>query len=167
MQECFRPLTGILFFNSPSEKPCYSSPEQAVCGAETERSVSGRCWRCGAGFRPCVARRGADAALFPDGGCHSFYSPLRRRFLLCCRFLHQKTDQTHVWPVVFAWWRHRDLNSGHCGYEPHALANWAMPPKWWAGMDSNHRNPKMTDLQSVPFNHSGTYPFLTSVKNKI
>ena len=25
-------------------------------------------------------------------------------------------------------------------------------------MDSNHRNPKMTDLQSVPFNHSGTYP---------
>ena len=26
------------------------------------------------------------------------------------------------------WWRHRDLNSGHCGYEPHALANWAMPP---------------------------------------
>ena len=40
--------------------------------------------------------RGADAALFPDGGCHSFYSPLRRRFLLCCRFLHQKTDQTHV-----------------------------------------------------------------------
>ena len=30
--------------------------------------------------------------------------------------------------------------------------------QWWAGMDSNHRNPKMTDLQSVPFNHSGTYP---------
>ena len=20
-------------------------------------------------------------------------------------------------------WRHRDLNPGHCGYEPHALAN--------------------------------------------
>ena len=34
-------------------------------------------------------------------------------------------------------------------------------------MDSNHRNPKMTDLQSVPFNHSGTYPFLNKcVKNK-
>ena len=31
--------------------------------------------------------------------------------------------------------------------------------QWWAGMDSNHRNPKMTDLQSVPFNHSGTYPY--------
>ncbi len=25
-------------------------------------------------------------------------------------------------------------------------------------MDSNHRNPKMTDLQCVAFNHSGTYP---------
>gem|GEM_PF-3231036 len=24
-------------------------------------------------------------------------------------------------------------------------------------MDSNHRNPKMTDLQSVAFNHSATY----------
>ena len=35
----------------------------------------------------------------------------------------------------------------------------ALMTKWWAGMDSNHRNPKMTDLQSVPFNHSGTYPF--------
>ena len=34
-------------------------------------------------------------------------------------------------------------------------------------MDSNHRNPKMTDLQSVPFNHSGTYPCLNKcVKNK-
>ena len=40
--------------------------------------------------------------------------------------------------------------------------------KWWAGMDSNHRNPKMTDLQSVPFNHSGTYPCLNKcVKNSI
>ena len=26
------------------------------------------------------------------------------------------------------WWRRRDLNSWHCGYEPHALANWATPP---------------------------------------
>ena len=25
-------------------------------------------------------------------------------------------------------------------------------------MDSNHRSRKATDLQSVPFNHSGTYP---------
>ena len=35
-------------------------------------------------------------------------------------------------------------------------------------MDSNHRNPKMTDLQSVPFNHSGTYPLnAVSAKNNI
>ena len=26
------------------------------------------------------------------------------------------------------WWRLGDSNSGHCGYEPHALANWAKPP---------------------------------------
>ena len=26
------------------------------------------------------------------------------------------------------WWRRTDLNRGHCGYEPHALANWATPP---------------------------------------
>ena len=30
---------------------------------------------------------------------------------------------------------------------------------WWAGLDSNQRSRKATDLQSVPFNHSGTYPF--------
>ncbi len=30
---------------------------------------------------------------------------------------------------------------------------------WWAGMDSNHRKRKLADLQSAPFNHSGTYPF--------
>src|SRR5690606_13100842 len=29
---------------------------------------------------------------------------------------------------------------------------------WWAGLDSNQRRRKPTDLQSVPFNHSGTYP---------
>ena len=28
-------------------------------------------------------------------------------------------------------------------------------------MDSNHRSREATDLQSVPFNHSGTYPFLS------
>ena len=27
-------------------------------------------------------------------------------------------------------------------------------------MDSNHRSREATDLQSVPFNHSGTYPKL-------
>src|SRR5690606_16791783 len=32
------------------------------------------------------------------------------------------------------------------------------PGVWWAGLDSNQRRHKPTDLQSVPFNHSGTYP---------
>ena len=30
--------------------------------------------------------------------------------------------------------------------------------RWWAGMDSNHRSREAADLQSAPFNHSGTYP---------
>ena len=25
--------------------------------------------------------------------------------------------------VIMRWWRCRDLNPGHCGYEPHALTN--------------------------------------------
>ena len=29
----------------------------------------------------------------------------------------------------YYWWRHTDLNRGHSGYEPLALANWAMPPE--------------------------------------
>ena len=44
--------------------------------------------------------------------------------------------------------------------------------QWWAGMDSNHRRRKPTDLQSAPFSHSGTPPknsivaaFLTSKTN--
>lgn len=32
--------------------------------------------------------------------------------------------------------------------------------KWWRGMDSNHRRHKPTDLQSAPFGHSGTSPYL-------
>ena len=28
----------------------------------------------------------------------------------------------------------------------------------WAGMDSNHRNRTIADLQSAPFDRSGTYP---------
>ena len=34
---------------------------------------------------------------------------------------------------------------------------------WWAGLDSNQRRHKPTDLQSVPFNHSGTYPCALSL----
>src|SRR5260364_360629 len=32
------------------------------------------------------------------------------------------------------------------------------PLKWWRGLDSNQRRRKPTDLQSAPFNHSGTPP---------
>src|SRR5580698_4978981 len=30
--------------------------------------------------------------------------------------------------------------------------------RWWRGLDLNQRRRKPTDLQSVPFNHSGTPP---------
>ena len=30
----------------------------------------------------------------------------------------------------------------------------------WAGVDSNHRTLARTDLQSVAFSHSATYPYL-------
>lgn len=32
--------------------------------------------------------------------------------------------------------------------------------KWWARVDSNHRSLATADLQSAPFSHSGTYPYL-------
>ena len=40
--------------------------------------------------------------------------------------------------------------------------------KWWKGLDSNQRTQKRTDLQSVGFNHSPTYPqgALRSSQNK-
>ena len=31
---------------------------------------------------------------------------------------------------------------------------------WWERVDSNHRSEDATDLQSVPFGHSGTLPYL-------
>ena len=31
----------------------------------------------------------------------------------------------------------------------------------WVGMVLNHRRREPMDLQSIPFNHSGTYPFLS------
>ncbi len=31
---------------------------------------------------------------------------------------------------------------------------------WWAGVDSDHRSQVTTDLQSVPFGRSGTYPYI-------
>ena len=50
------------------------------------------------------------------------------------------------------------MESTHLGQKKKRRFRDAVPFKWWAGMDSNHRNPKMTDLQSVAFNHSATYP---------
>ena len=32
--------------------------------------------------------------------------------------------------------------------------------RWWAGVDSDHRSQVTTDLQSVPFGRSGTYPYM-------
>ncbi len=34
---------------------------------------------------------------------------------------------------------------------------------WWAGLDSNQRRRKPTDLQSAPFSHSGTPPGKSSI----
>ena len=31
-------------------------------------------------------------------------------------------------------------------------------PKWWKGVDSNHRTQKRADLQSAAINHSATFP---------
>ena len=31
--------------------------------------------------------------------------------------------------------------------------------KWWAGLDLNQRRREPANLQSAPFDHSGTYPF--------
>ena len=31
---------------------------------------------------------------------------------------------------------------------------------WWERTDSNHRSDDATDLQSAPFGHSGTLPYL-------
>ena len=41
-----------------------------------------------------------------------------------CRAFSQKSiKEPPKRGQISKWWRHRDLNSGHCGYEPHALAN--------------------------------------------
>jgi hypothetical protein len=76
-----------------------------------------------------------------------------------------------------AWSGRRDSNPRHSAWEADALptellprmaasAAWSGPGRrpgpydrrWWAGLDSNQRRHTPTDLQSVPFNHSGTYP---------
>jgi hypothetical protein len=51
------------------------------------------------------------------------------------------------------------LNLRPPGYEPDELPGCSTPRQtWWRGMDSNHRRLPPTDLQSAPFNRSGTPP---------
>jgi hypothetical protein len=38
---------------------------------------------------------------------------------------------------------------------------------WWARMDSNHRTPKRTDLQSVAVGHLATCPFTRGIRRPI
>jgi hypothetical protein len=38
--------------------------------------------------------------------------------------------------------------------------------KWWVGLGSNQRRRKPADLQSAPFNRSGTYPFSSFRKGR-
>ena len=42
--------------------------------------------------------------------------------------MYKKAHAKICMSLYFKWWRHTDLNRGHSGYEPLALANWAMPP---------------------------------------
>ena len=37
--------------------------------------------------------------------------------------LHKRRGAIHSPNPYGAWWRCRDLNPGHCGYEPHALTD--------------------------------------------
>jgi hypothetical protein len=38
--------------------------------------------------------------------------------------------------------------------------NCKLPTEKWGRMDSNHRKRKLADLQSAPFGHSGTPPYI-------
>ena len=70
------------------------------------------------------------------------YTPIMRKILFL-QLLHisitqepynsrhldkQKKTSNFLEVWNFSWWRRTDSNRGHCGYEPHALANWATPP---------------------------------------
>ena len=53
-----------------------------------------------------------------------FYMIRSRMFYIpfpCCR--HTKKTPNFLEVLNCSWWRRTDLNRGHCGYEPHALAN--------------------------------------------
>ena len=63
--------------------------------------------------------------------------------------------------AIFSWLRGADLNHRPSGYEPDELPT--APPRDvklvdGVGFEPTKRN--AADLQSAPFNHSGTYPYL-------
>ena len=55
---------------------------------------------------------------------------------------------------------HRSSRQSTCLLQPRQLLACAtlLIQKWWRGVDLNHRSLTTTDLQSVPFGHSGTPP---------
>jgi hypothetical protein len=62
--------------------------------------------------------------------------------------------------TVYFWSGRRDSNSRHSAWKAEALPTELLPhrPEWWWGEDLNLRRRMPTDLQSVPFGHSGTPP---------
>ena len=62
----------------------------------------------------------------------------------------------------------RDSNPRPSAWKANALSTELLPrcKKWWAVMDSNHRRRKSTELQSVPFGHSGNCPYFFDCKDR-
>ena len=56
---------------------------------------------------------------------------------------------------------HRSSRQSTCLLQPRQLLACAtlLVQKWWRGVDLNHRSLTTTDLQSVPFGHSGNLPY--------
>ena len=106
----------------------------------------------------------------------SWYYPVKRkRYLLCKRYLfHVLFPLRFVFRqlqfgckaslvIVFAWLLLRTtavvlISPLHIKIYPPSL--WDNGYIWWAGVDSDHRSQVTTDLQSVPFGRSGTYPYM-------
>ena len=61
---------------------------------------------------------------------------------------------------------HRSSRQSTCLLQPRQLLACAtlLVQKWWRGVDLNHRSLTTTDLQSVPFGHSGTPPRLAKTR---
>jgi hypothetical protein len=67
---------------------------------------------------------------------------------------------SYVGTLKQLWSGRRDSNSRHSAWKAEALPTELLPqhPEWWWGEDLNLRRRMPTDLQSVPFGHSGTPP---------